>query len=267
MQILSIVHGQDVRAELFEDVTLAEGHELEEWSIVDEKTPPRPVEEYDAVFIFGGAMNVDEEDKHPWLLDEDEVIRGLVARRTPLLGVCLGGQLLAKAAGAHVGPLPEPEFGFVRTQRADAAAGDPLFGGLPDEFDVWDAHGYAFHVPAGGVELARSSVCSQAFRVGDHAWGSAVPSGSSSGSGRLLAAPRTAHERRCARRRVAGRYDEWAEFGAQLCRAFLAAAQSEATSAASARTDSRTESSSSHAASDAGSSTPSTSRTRNTHGT
>ena len=54
-------------------------------------------------------MNVDEEDEHPWLRGEDELIRRLVARDVPLLGVCLGGQLLAKAAGAHVGPSPEPE--------------------------------------------------------------------------------------------------------------------------------------------------------------
>src|SRR5262249_30382025 len=109
MRLLSVVHGSDVRGEGFDDVTRAEGHELEEWWIVENADPPRPVEEYDAVIVYGGAMNVDQEDDHPWLVREDEFVRGLVERGVPTLGVCLGGQLLAKAAGAHVGPSPEPE--------------------------------------------------------------------------------------------------------------------------------------------------------------
>ena len=167
MRVLSIVHGPRVRAEVFGDVVLAEGHSLEEWSVVSEPAPPRPVDEYDAVLIFGGHMNVDEERKHPWLLQEDEVIRGLVERRVPLFGVCLGGQLLAKASGAPVGPLTEVERGFVRVTLSDEAADDPVFGPLPREFDAFEGHGYAFEVPEGAVELARSEVCTQAIRVGD----------------------------------------------------------------------------------------------------
>ncbi len=87
MRILSLVHGPLVRSELFGDVVREDGHELEEWSVVDDPAPPRPVEEYDAVLVFGGQMNVDEEDEHPWLLGEAELIRGLVAgdaaRRLP----------------------------------------------------------------------------------------------------------------------------------------------------------------------------------------
>jgi GMP synthase (glutamine-hydrolysing) len=171
MRVLSMTHGELVRAELFGDVVADEGHELEEWSLVDATAPPRPLEEYDAVFVFGGAMNVDEEHDHAWLADEDAVLRGLVARRVPLFGVCLGGQLLAKAAGAHVGPSPGDEDGFVLVELTEAAREDPVFSSLPEQFDAFNLHRYAFDVPEGGVELARSRVCAQAIRVGECAWG------------------------------------------------------------------------------------------------
>jgi GMP synthase (glutamine-hydrolysing) len=225
MRILSLVHGPLVRSELFGDVVREEGHELDEWSVVDDGSPPRPFEEYEAVLVFGGQMNVDQEDEHPWLRGEDELIRGLLARDVPLLGVCLGGQLLAKAAGAHVGPSPEPERGFVQAELCDEAAGDPLFGQLPREFDVFSMHEYAFHVPEGAVELARSSVCSQAFRLGERAWGVQfhpeirleqiaewVRLGERPNGAAIVAELRE-------------RIDEWQGFGAKLCRAFLAAAE------------------------------------------
>ncbi len=230
MRILSLVHGPLVRSELFGEVARADGHEVDEWSIADESAPSRPVEEYDAVFVLGGHMNVDEESQHPWLRAEDELVRALVARSVPLLGVCLGGQLLAKAAGAHVGPSPEREAGFVRAELTEQAAGDPIFGSLPREFDVFVVHEYAFLVPDGGVELARSSVCSQAFRLGECAWalqfhpevrleqveewlrGDRLPNGDEIVAG------------------LRDRLDEWQAFGAALCRAFLATAERGGTS-------------------------------------
>ena len=114
-------------------------------------------------------MNVDQEDEHPWLRRRGRVdARAPRAQACRLLGVCLGGQLLAKAAGAHVGPFAGAGARLhTRGRCRSGAADDPFFGALPREFDVWNVHGYAFHVPEGGVELARSRVCSQAFRLGD----------------------------------------------------------------------------------------------------
>jgi GMP synthase-like glutamine amidotransferase len=224
MRILSIVHEPQARAELFGDVVRDEGHELEEWSIVSDPAPPRALAEYDAVFIFGGHMHVDQDDAHPWLRDEDELIRGLVERRVPLFGVCLGGQLLAQAAGARVAPLPEPERGFVPARLSPAAADDRIFGALPREFHVFAVHEYSFEVPEGGVELARSGVCAQAFRIGDAAWGIQfhpevrleqverwVRDEQATDGNELLA-------------ELAERIDDWQRFGRALCRAFLAAA-------------------------------------------
>ncbi|MFL5938587.1 MAG: type 1 glutamine amidotransferase [Gaiellaceae bacterium] len=224
MRLLSIVHGEEVRGEVFDDVVRGDGHELDEWWIVSEAEPPRPLVDYDAVLVFGGAMNVDQEEEHPWLRREDEVVRRLLDERMPTLGVCLGGQLIAKAAGAHVGPCPEPEFGFTRVELSDGAADDPLFGALPREFDVWNAHGYAFHVPDEGVELARSPVCSQAFRFGDAAWGVQFHP-----EIRVDQVAHWLHEDRVPNasellEELRDRYDAWRSFGAGLLRSFLAAA-------------------------------------------
>jgi GMP synthase (glutamine-hydrolysing) len=225
MRILSMIHGPLARAELFADVILAEGHELEEWSLIDADGPPRPIERYDAVICLGGHMNVDQEQRHPWLRQEDEVIRGLVARGVPYFGICLGGQLLAKAAGARVGPSPEPERGFTRMALSETAADDPVFGELPGELDVFNLHGYAFEVPAGAVELARSRVCSQAFRVGDRAWGVQFhPEVRLEQVEAWFAQEETEPDRERVLGELAARIEEWQRVGRMLCMSFLDAA-------------------------------------------
>jgi GMP synthase (glutamine-hydrolysing) len=225
MRILSLTHGPLVRSESFADVAREDGHTLEEWSVVDDAEPPRPLEAYDAFFVFGGHMNVDQEDEHPWLVMEDELIRELVARRAPLFGVCLGGQLLAKAAGAHVGRSPEPEAGFVPVTLTDEAVVDPIFGPLPRVFDVFEVHEYAFQVPDGAVELARSRVCSQAFRLGDSAWGIQFhPEIRLEQVEAWLRDERAFPRRDAVLAELRDRIEEWQEFGAGLCRSFLAAA-------------------------------------------
>jgi len=225
MRVLSIVHGPLVRAEVFGDVVLAEGHLHDEWSIVSAPAPPRPVDEYDAVFVFGGHMNVDQEQEHPWLREENELIRGLVERRVPFFGVCLGGQLLAKAAGARVGPLEQAERGFVRVALCDDAADDAVFGALPREFDAFSGHGYAFQVPDGAVQLARSDVCTQAIRVGECAWGIQFhPEVRVEQVAEWYAREENVPNAEKYVDELRSRIDEWQAFGSRLCRLFLASA-------------------------------------------
>jgi GMP synthase-like glutamine amidotransferase len=123
------------------------------------------------VLVFGGAMHADQEGHHPWLREENLFLQRLLDIRKPVLGVCLGAQLLAKAAGASVGPAAEPEIGWFPVDLTDEAADDPVLGGLPERFDAFQWHYYKHGVPAGGVELARNDVCTQAFRLGNWAWG------------------------------------------------------------------------------------------------
>jgi GMP synthase-like glutamine amidotransferase len=126
----------------------------------------------DALLIFGGPMNVDEEDRYPWLVPETGVIRAAALGGMPILGVYLGGQLLAKALGARVTKNPEPEVGLLDVELTDAGATDPLFTGWPRRAAVVQWHSDTFAIPDGGVRLATSPACgNQAFRYGTCAYG------------------------------------------------------------------------------------------------
>jgi GMP synthase (glutamine-hydrolysing) len=171
MHVLSIIHGDDARTELFAPAIEEGGHRLDEWSFSWSTPPPRPLESYDAVLVFGGAMHADHDDSHPWLGPETDWLQQLLARRTPALGICLGVQLLARAAGAWVGPLPEPEIGWHDVELTDAGRDDPVLGALPQTFAALQWHHYTYGLPAGAVELARSASCTQAFRLGETCWG------------------------------------------------------------------------------------------------
>lgn len=172
MHVLSVIHGTDARAELFAPAIEQAGHELDEWSFGWRTPPPRPLDSYDAVLVFGGAMHADQDESHPWLRHETMWLQQLLARHTPVLGVCLGVQLLARAAGAWVGRMPDgPEIGWCRVELTEAGAADPVVGSLPPLFEALQWHHYTFGLPAGAVELARSPACTQAFRLGDACWG------------------------------------------------------------------------------------------------
>ena len=111
MRVLSLIHQDDAPTGTFADAVRERGGDLLEWNVV-RGAPPEPPETFDAVLVFGGGMHVDQEDQHPWLREEEDLIKALLAAELPLLGVCLGGQLIAKAAGAHVGPATQEEVGW-----------------------------------------------------------------------------------------------------------------------------------------------------------
>ena len=116
-------------------------------------------------------MHVDQEERHAWLADEHRLLQDLVAGEVPVMGVCLGGQLLAKALGGKVRRLPSPEIGWADVDLTPEAKDDPVFGGLPERFTSFQWHLYHFELPEGAVPLARNERCLQAFRAGRAAWG------------------------------------------------------------------------------------------------
>jgi GMP synthase (glutamine-hydrolysing) len=126
----------------------------------------------DALLIFGGSMHVDQNDEHRWLDPEKAFLRDALEAGVPILGVCLGSQLLAEAAGAKPHRIPEPEIGWYEIEITDAGAADPLLGPLAPSVELFEWHHYVAPLPAGAVELARTPACVQAFRIeGKPAWG------------------------------------------------------------------------------------------------
>lgn len=171
VHVLAVIHGEKVRAGIFGDALAERGHELEEWSLAWGTPPPRPLDAYGAVLVFGGAMHADQDDHHPWLREENFLLQRLLNLGTPVLGVCLGAQLLAKASHADVRPAARPEIGWYPVELTPESADDPIFSRLPGRLHAFQWHYYTFDVPAGGRELARSPICTQAFRLGERVWG------------------------------------------------------------------------------------------------
>ncbi len=223
MNVLSVVHSAGGRTELFAPVAAETGHRLDEWSFRSGTPPPLPLGDYDAALVFGGSMHPDQEQRHTWLRDELEWLSGLIERGVPTLGICLGAQLLARAAGSWVAPLPEPEIGWSAVELTDAGAADPVLSALPREFVALEWHHYAHGLPAGAVALAQNAACLQAFRLGDTCWGVQFhPEITEPQLDGWIAdeddPPPNPERLRAESREQIGR---WNELGRRLCRAYL----------------------------------------------
>ena len=216
MKVLAVTHGPNVGAGVFGEAVRAAGHELDTWCVPLGGTPARTA---DAVLVFGGAMHPDQDEQHPWLRREHEFLAEHLGRGTPLFGVCLGAQLLARAAGAAVRPSAVSEVGWIPVERV---ADDPVLDVLPRRFDAFQWHHYTYDLPEGATELARSDVSTQAFRLGPavgiqfHAevTGGMVESW-------LADDPDDVADPPALRRATAERIAGWNELGRALCRRFL----------------------------------------------
>jgi len=126
----------------------------------------------EAVISMGGPMNVDEEAKYPFLKKEDIFIKKVLKEEIPFLGICLGSQLLAKAAGAKVTKASIGEIGWFNVSLSLDGKKDPLFKGLSTELSVFQWHADTFTIPQGAKHLASSENCqNQALKIGNCAYG------------------------------------------------------------------------------------------------
>ncbi len=168
--MLVITHPGGGTSGVLEQAAGSAGVTLEEWSPAAGGRPSAALEAFDGLVVLGGGQNVVERDRRPYLNDEIDAIAAWHATGRPLLGVCLGAQLLAAATGGGVARLPVPEVGWFDVERLAAGADDPLlgFGSPPIRSYQW--HSWAAEPPADAVVLARSPACLQAFRLGN-SWG------------------------------------------------------------------------------------------------
>ncbi len=131
------------------------------------------VRRYDGLVVLGGPMNVDQAELMPHLRVEMAAIREAVTAGKPMLGICLGAQLLAEAMGGKVHPNHVPEIGWYRLHTRKAAHDDRLFRHFEHRpHFVFQWHAYTFAPPPDAVPLAWTRNCrNQAYRLGDSAWG------------------------------------------------------------------------------------------------
>ena len=128
--------------------------------------------EISGIVMFGGDMNVDMTDRHPFLEAEREYVRSAVEAARPYLGICLGAQMLARALEHRVYSAGIREIGFNALRPTPAAADDPLLSVFADGDMVFHWHEDTFELPEGATLLATGDdVHMQAFRYGDAAWG------------------------------------------------------------------------------------------------
>ena len=127
-----------------------------------------PIYTFDMLVIMGGPMSINDEVVHPWLVDEKRYVAQVMDAGKMVLGICLGAQLIASAAGARVYPNDHKEIGWFPVEKTRAAKETAVGRSLADRAEVFHWHGETFECPNGAVHLARNRVCeNQAFALGD----------------------------------------------------------------------------------------------------
>lgn len=146
-----------------------------QWDAVelDMGEPIPALENYDALWVMGGPMDVWDVDENPWLIAEKRAIRKWVNElNKPYLGLCLGHQLLADALGGTCGPQTPPEIGVLEVALTEEGRSDPIFRNMPTTQECLQWHSVCVaQPPENTTVLASSDICRvQAMRVGDQAW-------------------------------------------------------------------------------------------------
>ncbi len=144
----------------FHDLHLYEGDGL-----------PRDTSDLEGLIVMGGPMNVDDVATYPFLREEVSLLEKMISEKKPVLGICLGAQLIAKALGARVYPNKYKEVGWHPVDLTPAGRTDAHFKDFPLQQTVLHWHGDTFDLPSHAVQLARTAKCeNQAYRYGDNVY-------------------------------------------------------------------------------------------------
>jgi len=170
-RILVAQHDPDAPLGLLEAPLREAGCDLEVWHARSDSPPA--LDGAAALVVLGSEAHPSQDSELPWLAASRALAGKALAAGMPVLGVCLGGQLLAQAAGGEAGSIGHLEIGWLPLEPVDGAADDPLMGALPASgYSAFQWHEYGFDVPPRARLLARTGAGNQAFRVdGAPAWG------------------------------------------------------------------------------------------------
>jgi GMP synthase-like glutamine amidotransferase len=147
----------------------ARGHRLSETHLFD-GAAPLACDAFDWLLVMGGPMGANDDNQYPWMPAEKAAIRAAIDAGKPVIGVCLGAQLIADVMGARVFPNAEKEIGWFPV--TSATSNTPCFGHMPASLPVLHWHGDTFNLPDGAQHLFRSDGCeNQGFVLNDRVFG------------------------------------------------------------------------------------------------
>ncbi|PZD71935.1 Carbamoyl-phosphate synthase small chain [Acaryochloris thomasi RCC1774] len=170
MNILVIQSGALDPIGVLGDALIQQGANLSIWLSAEEEAPPEG--DYAGLILLGGSMNAHEDEKFPHLHQCVELIHQFHAEGKPIMGVCLGAQLIARAFGRQVYPHTVPEIGFVPITVADPTAEEPWLQGCPDDLHLMQWHFDTFDLPNQATLLMTNDICKhQAYRIGRNIYG------------------------------------------------------------------------------------------------
>ena len=150
----------------------ARGHRIRFHNFQRDPDAQPNIDRYRGLIVLGGPMNVGEHDRYPHLTTELKAIEAALRQDKPVLGICLGAQLLAHVLGGPVRRHEKHEIGWYDLHTTKAGRGDPVLGAVGEQAPVFQWHGYTWGLPSDAVQLARTETCEQqAFRYGEKAYG------------------------------------------------------------------------------------------------
>ena len=140
-----------------ENLLIAKGCQLSRTCMYQDQSLPS-IHDIDALIVMGGPMGIHDEDKFPWLTLEKEFVESVLQREVPILGVCLGAQIIADVLGAAVSKNVHEEIGWYQVKRTKGLQ-DERVNGLPTSFDALHWHGDTFEIPSGASNFITSQGC------------------------------------------------------------------------------------------------------------
>lgn len=171
-KIYIIQHVENEGPGIIEEVLESHNIEKKIIKLYEGDNLPSDINENTGLIILGGPMNVYEEREFHFLKDENEFLKSAIIKNIPILGICLGAQLISKALGVRVYKAQEKEIGWYSIQSESETYKDPLCKNLPANLEVFQWHGDTFDLPYGSVRLYHSIICpNQAFRYGTNVYG------------------------------------------------------------------------------------------------